>query len=160
MFRKHYSADGKQILSFPTHICTLAMLALLWFLLSFEVGTHWAIWMAAEVVEYRPRLTMISVMLGWLIVFILLAYYHVYIRGGGNHKLGFRFWFAVIGLPILAGLAEYGLLQARFNANNYEECYSYDLDGKRVRSPYFEELVELQIWKRDGGCKLGSWSDK
>ena len=160
MFRKHYSADGKQILSFPTHIYTIGMLALLWFLLSFEVDTHWAIWKAAEVVEYRPRLTMISVMLGWLIVFILLAYYHVYIRGGGNHKLGVRFWFAVIGLPILAGLAEYGLLQARFNANNYERCYSYNIDGERIHRPFFEENVRRQKWRRGGGCKIGSWSDK
>ena len=160
MFRKHYSADGKQILSFPTHIYTIGMLALLWFLLSFEVDTHWAIWMAEEVVEYRPRLTMISVMLGWITVLYLLGYYHVYIRGGGNRKLGVRFWFAVIGLPILAGLAEYGLLQARFNANNYERCYAYVDEGERHYKPFFEEIIRQQNWQLNGGCEVGSWSDK
>ena len=141
------------------HITPLVIFAVTWWIVGFDVDTHLAISAMENIVEYRPRLTLAAVIaLGMSICFLIL-YYRYYFRRGERWWLDRKFFLLTVALPLLAGLAEYAAVQYRLEANNYERCYAYDLDGDRIRSPFFEEIVEKQKWLRDGGCTVGSWSE-
>ena len=140
------------------HIPVLSIWALTLYLLSFELDTHSAIFNRIEIVEYRPRLTFATVLALGVSIMFGIFYYGIFLLPRKKRTLDRWFYLAVLALPLLAGLAEYALVQYRLNANNYERCYAVSF-GERDYKPFFAEIVRKQVWLRGGGCKVGSWSD-
>ena len=133
------------------HIPVLSIWALTLYLLSFELDTHSAIFNRIEIVEYRPRLTFATVLALGVSIMFGIFYYGIFLLPRKKRTLDRWFYLAVLALPLLAGLAEYALVQYRLNTNNYENC-TYLGRSEEYREPFYETLLDRQIWALRGDC--------
>ena len=134
-----------------SHISFFAVFVLTWFCLSFEVDTHLAIFATESIVEYRPRMTLSSILTMGLSILALVFYFHYFFRRDRRFKFTRVILLLIFVLPLLAGLGEYALVQYRLNTNNYENC-TYLGRSEEYREPFYETLLDRQIWALRGDC--------
>ena len=151
-------ATASRLWLIPSYLFTLGLAAGIWWIGGYDFGVHLAITSGEKFVEYRPRLTVVLVLLTGMLTTMLILFYRIFFHRGERYDLDRWFFLFTVALPLLAGLAEYAAVQYRLNANNYERCYATS-GGERHYKPFHEEIVRQQNWLRGGGCRVGSWSE-